>query len=116
MSSGLSLSSPAVRGWLISPLGLHESTSWVATVGAIPAAGLIFIVIYKETMVCELIMAQPERTLRKVTGFHVEIIVISAINLIGVLIGAPRMCAATIRSVSHDTVMSTNTRRERSPR
>ena len=79
--------------------------------GAIPAAGLIFIVIYMETMVCELIMAKPERNLKKGTGFHVDIVIISLINLISALIGAPWMCAATIRSVSHAaalTVMSTN--------
>ncbi|XP_043216384.1 band 3 anion exchange protein-like isoform X3 [Amphibalanus amphitrite] len=108
--AGLTPSNPAVRDWLISPLGVHQSTSWLAIVGAIPAAGLIFIVIYMETMVCELIMAKPERNLKKGTGFHVDIVVMSVINLISALIGAPWMCAATIRSVSHAaalTVMST---------
>ena len=109
--AGLTPSNPAYRGWFISPLGLEKSTSWVAIVGGIPAAALVFIVIYMETMVCELIMAKPERNLKKGTGFHVDIVVISVINLISALIGAPWMCAATIRSVSHAaalTVMSTN--------
>ena len=107
---GLTPSNPALRGWLISPLGLKKSTSWVAIVGALPAAGLIFIVIYMETMVCELIMAKPERNLQKGTGFHFDIVLLSVLNLIGALIGAPWMCAATIRSVSHAaalTMMST---------
>ncbi|XP_037085134.1 band 3 anion transport protein-like isoform X2 [Pollicipes pollicipes] len=107
--SGLTPSDPDLRGWFISPLGLRQGTSWVAIVGALPAAGLIFIVIYMETMVCELIMAKPERNLQKGTGFHVDIVLISLINLMSALIGAPWMCAATIRSVSHAaalTVMS----------
>ncbi|XP_043222291.1 band 3 anion transport protein-like isoform X1 [Amphibalanus amphitrite] len=108
---GLTPSNPALRDWFISPLGLHERTSWVAIVGALPAAGLIFIVIYMETMVCELIMAKPERNLQKGTGFHFDIVLLSALNLMCSLIGAPWMCAATIRSVSHAaalTVLSTN--------
>ncbi|KAF0313251.1 Anion exchange protein 2 [Amphibalanus amphitrite] len=95
---GLTPSNPALRDWFISPLGLHERTSWVAIVGALPAAGLIFIVIYMETMVCELIMAKPERNLQKGTGFHFDIVLLSALNLMCALIGAPWMCAATIRS------------------
>lgn len=104
--SGLTPSNSTYRGWFISPLGLHQSISWLTVVGALPAAMLIFIVIYMETMVCQLIMAKPERNLRKGTGFHWDIVLLSALNLASSLIGAPWMCAATIRSVSHAAALS----------
>jgi len=57
-------------------------------------------------MVCQLIMNKPERNLQKGTGFHFDIVLISLLNLVCALIGAPWMCAATIRSVSHAAALT----------
>lgn len=58
-----------------------------------------------------LIVDKPERNLKKGSGFHMDIVVISYLNIFCGIIGAPYMCVATVRSVSHVsalTVMSTN--------
>lgn len=55
-------------------------------------------------------MDKPERRLRKGSGFHMDIVVMSLINALCGLCGAPWQCVATVRSVSHVaalTAMST---------
>lgn len=57
-----------------------------------------------------LIVDKPERHLRKGSGFHMDIVLMSLVNALCGLFGAPWQCVATVRSVSHVaalTVMST---------
>lgn len=57
-----------------------------------------------------LIVAKPERRLKKGSGFHMDIVIMSVVNGLCGLFGAPWQCVATVRSVSHVsalTVMST---------
>lgn len=54
-------------------------------------------------------MDKKERKLKKGSGFHLDIVLICLINVGCGFIGAPWMCAATVRSVAHIsavTVMS----------
>lgn len=58
-----------------------------------------------------LIVDKPERHLHKGSGFHMDIVIISYLNILCGLIGAPFVCVATVRSVSHVsalTIMSTD--------
>lgn len=55
-------------------------------------------------------MDKPERRLQKGSGFHMDIVLMSLVNALCGLFGAPWQCVATVRSVSHVaalTVMST---------
>lgn len=57
-----------------------------------------------------LIIDKPERQLKKGSGFHMDIVVMSLVNAVCGMFGAPWQCVATVRSVSHVsalTVMST---------
>lgn len=57
-----------------------------------------------------LIIDKPERKLKKGSGFHMDIVVMSLVNSVCGMFGAPWQCVATVRSVSHVsalTVMST---------
>lgn len=59
--------------------------------------------------VCRLIIDKKDRKLKKGSGFHLDIVLICLINVGCGLLGAPFMCAATVRSVTHVsavTVMS----------
>lgn len=59
---------------------------------------------------CRLIVDKPERHLQKGSGFHMDIVIMSCVNAMCGLFGAPWQCVATVRSVSHVsalTVMST---------
>uniref|UniRef100_A0A1B6DDV8 Anion exchange protein n=1 Tax=Clastoptera arizonana TaxID=38151 RepID=A0A1B6DDV8_9HEMI len=106
---GLSPSNPVIRGWIISPLGLVQPFQlWVALAASIPAI-LVYILLFMETHISELIIDKKDRKLKKGSGFHLDIVLICLINVGSGLIGAPFMCAATVRSVAHVsavTVMS----------
>ncbi|XP_054277122.1 band 3 anion transport protein isoform X2 [Macrosteles quadrilineatus] len=106
---GLSPSNPSVRGWLISPLGLLAPVPlWVAGVAVVPAM-LVYILLFMETHISELIIDKKERKLKKGCGFHLDIVLVCIANVGCGLMGAPYMCVATVRSVAHVsavTVMS----------
>ncbi|XP_046676842.1 band 3 anion transport protein isoform X2 [Homalodisca vitripennis] len=106
---GLSPSNPSVRGWVISPLGLLTPVPlWVAVAAVVPAM-LVYILLFMETHISELIIDKKERKLKKGSGFHLDIVLVCLSNVGCGLIGAPFMCAATVRSVAHVsavTVMS----------
>lgn len=103
---GLSPSNPEVRGWVIPPsVGIPI---WGAFAAVVPAL-LVYILIFMETHISELIIDKKERKLKKGSGFHVDIVLICLLNVGCGFIGAPWMCAATVRSVTHVaavTVMS----------
>ncbi|XP_071443219.1 band 3 anion transport protein isoform X2 [Hetaerina americana] len=102
---GLSPSRPGSRGWVVSPTTVEI---WVAFAAVVPAL-LIYILLFMETHICELIIDNKDRKLRKGSGFHLDIVLICLINTGCGILGAPWMCAATVRSVAHVsavTVMS----------
>ncbi|KAL5234886.1 hypothetical protein ACI65C_002296 [Semiaphis heraclei] len=106
---GLTPSDPTTRGWFISPSGLKGPVEpWVPFVAIVPAI-LVYILMFMETHISELIIAKKERKLQKGSGFHLDIVLVNFINLMCGVIGAPWMSAATVRSVAHVsslTVMS----------
>ncbi|XP_067140255.1 band 3 anion transport protein-like [Centruroides vittatus] len=106
---GLSPSDPSQRGWLISPMGLQRPIAVWHAFAAFIAAVLIFILLFLEIQICELIINKKERKLKKGSGFHLDLILISYMEIACALLGGPWICAATVRSVSHVaslTVMS----------
>lgn len=102
---GLEPSQSSVRGWLISPAGIEI---WVAFAAGGPAL-LVYILLFMETHITELIIDKKDRKLKKGSGFHLDIVVLCLMNIGCGFMGAPWMCAATVRSIAHVsavTVMS----------
>ncbi|XP_014370085.2 anion exchange protein 3 isoform X2 [Papilio machaon] len=104
------LSPTADRSWLV-PLnpGLETIPMWAAFAMALPAL-MVYIIVFMETHIAELIVDKPERRLKKGSGFHMDIVIMSVVNAVCGMFGAPWQCVATVRSVSHVaalTVMST---------
>ncbi|XP_048004593.1 anion exchange protein 3 isoform X2 [Leguminivora glycinivorella] len=98
------------RPWLVmlTP-GLATIPAWAAFAMALPAL-MVYIIVFMETHIAELIIDKPERRLKKGSGFHMDIVIMSFVNCICGMFGAPWQCVATVRSVSHVsalTVMST---------
>lgn len=61
-------------------------------------------------LIRRLIIDKPERKLKKGSGFHMDIVIMSLVNAMCGMFGAPWQCVATVRSVSHVsalTIMST---------
>ncbi|XP_061710644.1 band 3 anion transport protein isoform X2 [Cydia pomonella] len=105
---GLHPTSP--RPWLVMMTpGLATIPAWAAFAMALPAL-MVYIIVFMETHIAELIIDKPERHLKKGSGFHMDIVIMSFVNCICGMFGAPWQCVATVRSVSHVsalTVMST---------
>ncbi|XP_026322255.1 anion exchange protein 2 isoform X3 [Hyposmocoma kahamanoa] len=104
------LNPTAARSWLV-PLnpGLETIPMWAALVMVLPAF-MVYIIVFMETHIAELIVDKPERHLQKGSGFHMDIVIMSCVNAMCGVFGAPWQCVATVRSVSHVsalTVMST---------
>ncbi|KAJ8277030.1 hypothetical protein GJAV_G00070680 [Gymnothorax javanicus] len=107
--SGLSVTSPEKRGWVINPLGSEKPFPiWMMAASILPAL-LVFILIFMETQITTLIVSKKERMLVKGSGFHLDLLLIVALGGTCALFGLPWMAAATVRSVTHAnalTVMS----------
>ncbi|XP_074115676.1 anion exchange protein Ae2 isoform X1 [Cotesia typhae] len=103
--------SPTMQGrnWIVSPSGITKPISvWMAFACAIPAL-LVYILIFMETQISELIIDKKERKLRKGNGYHMDIVVVCLMNVGCGLMGAPWCSAASVRSLTHVsavTVMS----------
>ncbi|KAK7789062.1 hypothetical protein R5R35_002562 [Gryllus longicercus] len=104
---GLSPSKPSVRGWFVSPSSPNVEM-WVPFAACAPAI-LVYILLFMETHICELIIDKKDRKLKKGSGFHLDIVLICFLNVGMGFMGAPWVCAATVRSIAHVsavTVMS----------
>ncbi|KAI5640896.1 HCO3- transporter family domain-containing protein [Phthorimaea operculella] len=104
------LSPTANRSWLVAlNPGMNTIPFWAALAMALPAL-MVYIIVFMETHIAELIIDKPERRLRKGSGFHMDIVIMAFVNAMCGFFGAPWQCVATVRSVSHVsalTVMST---------
>ncbi|KAK9294619.1 hypothetical protein QLX08_010812 [Tetragonisca angustula] len=105
---GLSPTVPG-RNWIVSPAGIHKPIPlWMAMACIVPAL-LVYILVFMETQISELIIDKKERKLRKGNGYHMDIVVVCLMNVGCGLMGAPWCCAASVRSLTHVsavTVMS----------
>ncbi|CAG0879882.1 unnamed protein product [Darwinula stevensoni] len=101
---GLSPSNPDVRGWVISPMGtgLFSIPIWLIFAASLPAI-LIFILIFMETEICELII---NKKCQKGSGYHMDILILCILNVGCAIIGAPWQPAATVRAVSHVSALT----------
>ncbi|XP_030629463.1 solute carrier family 4 member 1b (Diego blood group) [Chanos chanos] len=106
---GLQVSNPAMRGWLINPMGEHKPFPvWMMFACVIPAM-LVFILIFLESQITTLIVSKPERKMVKGSGFHLDLLILVTMGGCSAIFGVPWLSAATVRSVTHAnalTVMS----------
>ncbi|XP_030081444.1 anion exchange protein 3 isoform X6 [Drosophila hydei] len=112
---GLSPSDPSRRGWFI---GFNPCETWVPFACVVPAL-LVYILIFMESQISELIVDKPDRGLKKGSGLHWDIVLLCLLNTFCGLFGMPWHCAATVRSVTHVssvTVMSRTHAPGESPR
>ncbi|KAH8333380.1 hypothetical protein KR067_011160 [Drosophila pandora] len=112
---GLSPSDPSKRGWYI---GFNATSTWIPFACIVPAL-LVYILIFMESQISELIVDKPDRGLKKGSGLHWDIVLLCLLNCACGLFGMPWHCAATVRSVTHVssvTIMSRTHAPGESPR
>ncbi|KRT84572.1 hypothetical protein AMK59_2894, partial [Oryctes borbonicus] len=98
---GLEPTRPEVRGWFINPAGMEKPFPlWLVAASCVPAM-LVYILIFMETHICELIVDKKERKLKKGSGFHLDVVVLCITNIGNGFFGCPWLCAATVRSIAH---------------
>ncbi|XP_034103262.1 band 3 anion transport protein isoform X4 [Drosophila albomicans] len=113
---GLTPSAASKRGWFIGFSGNFEA--WIPFACVVPAL-LVYILIFMESQISELIVDKPERGLKKGSGLHWDIVLLCLLNTFCGLFGMPWHCAATVRSVTHVssvTIMSRTHAPGESPR
>ncbi|XP_070187695.1 band 3 anion transport protein-like isoform X2 [Littorina saxatilis] len=98
--------SPNLRGWLINPLGMDKALPvWVIFASIIPAV-LIFILLFLEVQITEMILNKKERKLAKGCGFHLDQFIMGVLTFLCALFGLPWLCAATVRTMAHVSALS----------
>merc|ERR1711902_275873 len=107
---GLGVTNETHRGWLIPPLGENRNgvdnylEVWAVFAGFLPAI-LLYLLLFIETHICELIMMDKTKD-EKGAGLHLDIVILSLINLGCGLFGGPWICAATVRAVAHVSALT----------
>lgn len=94
---GLKPSDTKQRDWLIPMDGIPV---WLPFAAGIPSM-LVYILVFMETHISELIVDKPERGLKKGSGLHLDIVLLCFLNIFCGFFGMPWHCAATVRSVTH---------------
>ena len=97
-----------LRGWLIPPTGMPGLELglpiWAMVVAILPAI-LLYLLLFMETHICELIMMEKTKE-EKGAGLHLDIVLLSLINFACGAFGGPWICAATVRAVSHVSALA----------
>ncbi|XP_044014889.1 anion exchange protein 3 [Aphidius gifuensis] len=99
------------RNWFVSPNGDgNKNIPFTMALGCIIPAFLVYILVFMETQISELIIDKKERKLKKGNGYHMDIVVVCLMNVVCGLFGFPWCSAASVRSLTHVSavmVMST---------
>uniref|UniRef100_A0A914ZRX6 Anion exchange protein n=1 Tax=Parascaris univalens TaxID=6257 RepID=A0A914ZRX6_PARUN len=77
------------------------ATQWWALLIALFAALLVFILLFVETEITELLLSRRDRGLVKGTGLHWDLVLMGICTLICSVFGLPWMCAAAVQSLAH---------------
>ncbi|KAK6165534.1 hypothetical protein SNE40_022447 [Patella caerulea] len=102
--------SPKKRGWFINPLGMKKPVEVWMIFGAIIPAFLIFILLFMEIQLTEVILNKKDRKLKKGSGFHLDQFIMGILTFVCGLYGLPWMCAATVRTIAHVSSLSVMSR------
>ncbi|XP_048237893.1 anion exchange protein 2-like isoform X2 [Haliotis rufescens] len=106
IQDSLSPTSKKRYGWFVNPMGSKKSIEvWMVFAAIIPAF-LIFILLFMEIQLTEVILNKKDRRLRKGSGFHLDQFIMGVLTFVCGLLGLPWMCAATVRTVAHTSALS----------
>jgi len=104
---GLDVTDPDQRGWFIPPTGKPGGEAlpiWAMFAAFLPAI-LIYMLLFIETSICELIMIEKTKD-EKGAGIHLDLVILGLINMGCGLFGGPWICAATVRAVAHVSALT----------
>ncbi|XP_055342148.1 band 3 anion transport protein-like isoform X2 [Paramacrobiotus metropolitanus] len=108
--SDLTPTAPNKRGWFINPFGIKKAIAGWEVVAAIIPALLVFILMYVEVQITCILVNKKERKLKKGSGYHLDLLIVSFMALACSFFGLPWMCAATVQTISHISSLSVYSR------
>ena len=85
------------RSWFVNPL---EAPPWVIWMSIIPAL-LLSILLYLDQNITVRLVNHSQYKLKKGSGYHLDMLVVSLLVGVCSLLGLPWMVAATVRSLNH---------------
>ncbi|XP_052080368.1 anion exchange protein 2-like isoform X2 [Mytilus californianus] len=98
------------RGWVVNPVGTKKRIEvYIIFASFIPAA-LIFMLLYLETQITEMILNKKELKMKKGSGFHLDMVLVGVMTFMCSLFGLPWMCPATVRTIAHVSALSVMSR------
>lgn len=106
MPVGIQPSNPEMRGWIINPFGIFQPLPVWVIFACAPASLLLFILIFIEENICQLILSKPEKNMKKGSGFHWDLFLSCAVNVVSGFMGAPFMTPACVRTISHVSALT----------
>ncbi|XP_069108746.1 anion exchange protein 3-like isoform X2 [Argopecten irradians] len=102
--------SPEKRGWFVHPMGTKKPIQVYIIFASFIPAFLIFILLFLETQITEMILNKKELKMRKGSGFHLDQVLMGLMTFVCALFGLPWMCAATVRTIAHTSALSVMSR------
>ncbi|CAG7833125.1 unnamed protein product [Allacma fusca] len=88
--------------WIVDPGNVKN---WVPVVALLPAM-LLYILVFMETSIGELIVSKSDHKLKKGSGFHLDVLLICVCNTAISLFGLPWVSVALVRAVAHTTALT----------
>ncbi|XP_052813602.1 anion exchange protein 2-like isoform X2 [Mya arenaria] len=87
--------------WFVNPMGQTQTMTPGLMVVAVIPAFLIFLLLFLESQLTQMLLHKNEFMLKKGTGFHLDQFILGVVILLCSIFGLPWMCPATVRSVAH---------------
>lgn len=94
------------RGWFVNPLGMKKAIEVSIIFGSVIPAFLIFMLLFLETQITEMILNKKEFKMKKGSGFHLDQLLVGVCVFLCSLLGLPWMCPATVRTIAHVSALS----------
>uniref|UniRef100_A0A914W575 Anion exchange protein n=2 Tax=Plectus sambesii TaxID=2011161 RepID=A0A914W575_9BILA len=101
MPDDFGYTNPLRRGHGLLVSFILPSDKWWGALFALLPALLVYILLFVETEITELLLTKKERGLVKGGGFHWDLLLMGVCALLCSLLGLPWMCAAAVQSLAH---------------
>ncbi|KAI1711759.1 HCO3- transporter family domain-containing protein [Ditylenchus destructor] len=101
MPDHINFTNPEQRGHGLIVTGIFDVESWYGIFVALVAALLVFILLFVETEITELLLMRKERGCRKGSGMNWDLVLVGFCALLCSIFGLPWMCAAAVQSLAH---------------
>ncbi|VDK49108.1 unnamed protein product [Anisakis simplex] len=90
----------AERSWLVN-IFEWPSEGTPLPMAAILPGFLLFFLLFTETLVCEMMLLNPQLKVKKGTGYHFDLLLSGLLLVANALFGLPWLCAASMRTTAH---------------